>query len=430
MQRPASAEDGEIRFPAIKSARSFSTTSEEELPIGRASSKPVTPNSSRKTSFKSPETRRNDLPVEKEKVKPPVDNSNPFRMPTDEEVEDSKKKSKSPDGSPRVDRSTAAFRHGQTRLKFSDLEEPLVLDGSKTHPDAALLDSPLHQQIAKTLSRLSGIRSSLQHAEHQGKETENLNDFITKKREMFLLEYSLSVKREEIKKLDEIARHREEALRNSEKALEEDAARFDAFLKENNMKTMEAKRKADTETKMKLEKEQEIKRLRNEIASIQNELAKYDEQLDDCRKYKEFLDRLTPPEFLMKIKNRKAGDGDDSEEPMYFTDPQQLLDIFKQLEETNMFLIQNAQESERILEDLQNKRRDMERKMCVRYLTHVLKSFRDGETVSLKEQIKSLEQAIEREDQKSSILENRTLKNSSLEDQEIKLEELHNKVEE
>jgi len=75
------------------------------------------------------------------------------------------------------------------------------------------------------------------------KEKENLTDFISKKREMFLLEYSLSVKRDEIKKLDEIARQREEKLRVSEKMLEENAARFDAFLKNNNMETMEATRR-------------------------------------------------------------------------------------------------------------------------------------------------------------------------------------------
>lgn len=60
---------------------------------------------------------------------------------------------------------------------------------------------------------------------------------------MFLLEYSLSVKRDEIKKLDEIARQREEKLRISEKMLEENAARFDTFLKNNNMETLEATRR-------------------------------------------------------------------------------------------------------------------------------------------------------------------------------------------
>jgi Domain of unknown function (DUF4200) len=69
---------------------------------------------------------------------------------------------------------------------------------------------------------------------------ENLTQFVASKREMFLMSYSLTVKRDEMKKLSILAYDREEALRKAEKILEEDAARFDAFLKENNLKTMEA----------------------------------------------------------------------------------------------------------------------------------------------------------------------------------------------
>lgn len=38
--------------------------------------------------------------------------------------------------------------------------------------------------------------------------------------------------------------------------------------------------------------------------------------------------------------------------PLYFTEPQQLLDIFTKLEEQNLSLIQNTQEMEETLEDL------------------------------------------------------------------------------
>lgn len=37
---------------------------------------------------------------------------------------------------------------------------------------------------------------------------------------------------------------------------------------------------------------------------------------------------------------------------MYFGDPQQLLDIFAELEEQNLSLIQNSQETEEALEEL------------------------------------------------------------------------------
>jgi cell shape-determining protein MreC len=54
-----------------------------------------------------------------------------------------------------------------------------------------------------------------------------------------------------------------------------------------------------------LDKVQEIKRLTAQIGTIKNEMAKYDEQLEDCKKYKEFLDKLTPPEWFEQIKAKK-----------------------------------------------------------------------------------------------------------------------------
>jgi hypothetical protein len=65
---------------------------------------------------------------------------------------------------------------------------------------------------------------------------------------------SLDTKRAEIQKLVDRARQREEALKKSESMLEEDAVRFDAFLKENDDKVQEAIRKADVEVKAKQDK--------------------------------------------------------------------------------------------------------------------------------------------------------------------------------
>lgn len=130
------------------------------------------------------------------------------------------------------------------------------------------------------------------------KEKENMADFIAKKREIFLLQMSLDTKRAEIKKLEERARQREEALKKSEQMLEEDALRFDAFLKENDEKVQEAIKRAETEAKAKQDKVLEIKRLNTATAALRSELNKYEEQLEDCRRYKEFLDSITPPEWF------------------------------------------------------------------------------------------------------------------------------------
>ena len=57
---------------------------------------------------------------------------------------------------------------------------------------------------------------------------------------MFLVQYSLGVKRDEMRKLEEIAQAEEKKLEKAEQYLEEDAAMFDEFLKDNDKNAVEA----------------------------------------------------------------------------------------------------------------------------------------------------------------------------------------------
>lgn len=279
---------------------------------------------------------------------------------------------------------------------------------------------------------------------------------------------SLDTKREEIRKLEEKAQMKEEALTRSEQMLEEDTMRFDAFLKENDAKAHAAIKKAEEETKRKQEKVQEIKRLTQQIQALNSEMTKHSDALADCLKYKAFLDMLTPPEWFeqhrerrekkiqnmkqqqfdakykewdrmrrrlmeqhrkeielrkeqKKDKNRKAGRGGGPEEeeddepetklvipppprledevvdlpeeevPMYFKDPQQLMDIYSLLEEQNLFLIQNSQIAERTLEALEHDLKETEIQM-------------NDQTKVLQEQIDDLKRQIEEEDQRIKLL--------------------------
>ena len=59
---------------------------------------------------------------------------------------------------------------------------------------------------------------------------------------LFFLQYSLGVKRDEIRKLEEIAQAEEKKLEQAELYLEEDASMFDEFLKENDTGSVEAVR--------------------------------------------------------------------------------------------------------------------------------------------------------------------------------------------
>jgi hypothetical protein len=140
------------------------------------------------------------------------------------------------------------------------------------------------------------------------RDKENMVELIAKKREMFLVQMSLDTKRREIQKLEEKAKLKEEALRKSELMLEADAARFDRFLKENDRNAHEAIKRHDDESKIKQEKLLAIKRLNQEIAKVQSDMSKHQEQLEDCLKYQEFLDKLTPhaeKEAMQKVRQER-----------------------------------------------------------------------------------------------------------------------------
>merc|ERR1719310_2342795 len=128
----------------------------------------------------------------------------------------------------------------------------------------------------------------------------NIADFVAKKREMFLVQMSLDVKKAEILKLDEKARMKDEALRKSQAMLDEDVTRFDTFLQANDAKAHKAMKQAEDMTKRKQERMQRIKQLKSQISVIQSEISKHKEQKEECIKFKTFLEKLTPIEWKEK----------------------------------------------------------------------------------------------------------------------------------
>jgi len=222
---------------------------------------------------------------------------------------------------------------------------------------------------------------------NDGRREESAREIVQRKRELFLAQMAVDVREEEIAKLEKRAQQREEALRNAERMLEEDKERFDQFLKENDERVREATRRAEREAKKKREKASEVKRLNVEIASARLDLGRREDALEECEEYLMFLDELTPKEWLAEhreVKDDKElaltmideddgndnDDGDHAEKdkendddkeeeeeaqrskpvPMYFTHPQQLLDVFAKLEEENLSLISEAQDIEDRLE--------------------------------------------------------------------------------
>ena len=256
---------------------------------------------------------------------------NPFSITA---VKDKKKKS-SDDNNDKSQNSTKQLWNDNNKLVLSRTDRLVSLIGNE-YKEKKNQSLKLSQTFGDTT--VNSLKST---------EKESISDLITKKREMFLVQMSLDTKREEIRKLEEKAHLKEDALHRSEQMLEEDAIRFDSFLKENDKKAHDAIKKAEEETRKKQEKVFEIKRLTQHIQQLNSDIIKNKETLDECLKYKTFLDDLTPQQWISDQKRNNSDNSEDSDKtlPIYFTKTNQLMDIFAALEEQNLFLIQNSQET-------------------------------------------------------------------------------------
>ncbi|XP_044219692.1 cilia- and flagella-associated protein 100 isoform X2 [Thunnus albacares] len=304
------------------------------------------------------------------------------------------------------------------------------------------------------------------------------HDLISMERQKAVLELSLMTKRSEILKMDKAMAKEERQLKQLEKIIDRDNLHFEQFLKENEKKSVEARTFFEQEAKSKQEKNAEIKKLTAEIGIIESELANFEEILQDYKRYKELLFKLSPPEWqeaqrdkawqanvlsdgnapneqsmepeesalrqdleskasspgreLPSIRESRLSsaqssrvihskldsDSEYEDEPeLYFTDPQQLLDLVTELTEQNLSLIQNSTRVEEKLEEL---RQSME-------ITRK-KIEKDEEQLTL--QINDVNQRIDKEKARAAKLEQRVQLHVSLniEDQDVMLDALGEKV--
>ncbi|XP_010893284.2 cilia- and flagella-associated protein 100 isoform X2 [Esox lucius] len=295
--------------------------------------------------------------------------------------------------------------------------------------------------------------------------------------------YSLAVKRGEIEKLEKMATDEEKKLTRAEQFLEKNAVMFDEFLRENDKNSVEAIKVAELETKVKMEKVAETKKITARILAIRSEISKFEDILKEYAIYKDFLFRLSPPEWQeaqrtktkdksgtkdklkekderanRKIRTRTESRASDSgrelppiqdarapstksagrseklshvaeletdsseyeEDPkLYFKDPRQLLDLLTELEEQNLSLIQNSRETEEALEEFRQVMDHNRNKM-------------EMETHQLTQQIDTVTHAIHRETERADELELMSrlfnFGNFKSDHQEGMLDSLHAKV--
>ncbi|XP_078810609.1 uncharacterized protein LOC101158036 [Oryzias latipes] len=291
-------------------------------------------------------------------------------------------------------------------------------------------------------------------------------EFLSMERQKAVLELSLIAKRSEILKMDRTVVKEEKQLRELEKNIERQNQRFEEFLKENERKSVEARTLFEQEDKSKQEKNAEIKKLTAEIGIIKREIFGFEETLMDYKRYKEFLHRLSPPEWqeeqklkALKAKEPSDKDGEENQEvtlqngkwsrkmstktphkrylerkasgsdreasssahlsdpstkdssdyeddpELYFTDPQQLLDLMAELTEQNLSLIQDSVRVEEKLEELQHSIEATRREI-------------DEDERQIKVQIDEVKQRMDRERARAAKLQQKVQLHTSLSTEE------------
>ncbi|XP_006742249.1 cilia- and flagella-associated protein 100 [Leptonychotes weddellii] len=165
-----------------------------------------------------------------------------------------------------------------------------------------LEDEMQDQEMRAEAERLRAFHDNTAWKLHMTKErkmeSDNMNNYLNQKRQMFLIQHALHRKRSEVQRLEMLAAKEEAQLEQAEKSLEKDAALFDEFLRENDRSSVQALRVAEKETKAKVEKIIEIRDLTTQIMNIKSEISKFEDTLQHYKIYKDFLYKLSPKEWL------------------------------------------------------------------------------------------------------------------------------------
>ncbi|CAF1242614.1 unnamed protein product [Rotaria sp. Silwood1] len=173
------------------------------------------------------------------------------------------------------------------------------------------------------------------HIQNRRRERKSLQDYLRKNHEIFTLQYTLNIKHDEIEHWENHLRQEESALAKAEKHIGEDLTLFDQFLDACNRNANDAVFRVDEESRKKDELVNEIKRLQKTLISYHNDKNHLTDTLKQSRRYQQFLFKFAPKNYSL-----------------YFTKPEQLLDIFTEMEDKSLPLVEKSQYTSEILDKI------------------------------------------------------------------------------
>ncbi|XP_065416718.1 coiled-coil domain-containing protein 38 [Chrysemys picta bellii] len=197
-------------------------------------------------------------------------------------------------------------RIAQQNLKVH--EKSTFSSRAKSRDSVKKMDSVIERETRATIDKgyiTSGPNWALTFAKCCQSDKQSLTDYIKEQKELFLLQYTVKVKKQTIKKLEKLAMQAEKEASSAEAKLEDDTIAFEEFLKENDRSSADALKIAAQETKSKMDMAADVKSAINELFAIKSEIANAEFLLMESLYYEDFLMKLSPKEWQEEQRTKK-----------------------------------------------------------------------------------------------------------------------------
>jgi hypothetical protein len=245
--------------------------------------------------------RPNETPPQANMRKAIIDN--PFRVPQELDTDllqlrkEEKQRRKTEKLEQRSRRSTMQRRETKkndtSSSSIAKTENEMNVQYESREPRNSLSSTPKKNTAVDAMFKDNDILSR-QHPDGRM----SIKEFVSKKREMLLLNMKIDTQHENIEKLHRQLKDKEDALNLKEAKLADSMKRFDTFLKETDEKAQNAQRQVERETARRIQKQQDIININNQLKVVQSQISKHNDTLEELSQCKSFMDSITPPSWF------------------------------------------------------------------------------------------------------------------------------------
>lgn len=241
-------------------------------------------------------TDRTRQPIHHNMGKAIIDN--PFRVPQelDTNLLQLRKEEKQRRKTEKLEQRRSTMQRRETKKNDASIaktENEMNVQYESREPRNSLSSTPKKNAAIDAMFKDNDILSR-QHPDGRM----SIKEFVSKKREMLLLNMKIDTQHENIEKLHRQLKDREDALNVKEANLADSMKRFNTFLKETDEKAQNAQRQVERETARRIQKQQDVTKINDQLKVVQSQISKHNDTLEELSQCKSFMDSLTPPSWF------------------------------------------------------------------------------------------------------------------------------------